>query len=92
GEYELSASMAPLEILDHLVKGQVKRHLVTIPEGFTAVQIAQLLDDVAGARPFIGSDFQDPFRRFLGNEIVPNSSLTLKPVLSEYFFSHYLTL
>ena len=46
GEYELSASMAPLEILDHLVKGQVKRHLVTIPEGFTAVQIAQLLDDL----------------------------------------------
>lgn len=44
GEYELAASMPPLEILDHLIKGQVKHHLVTIPEGSTVSQIAELLD------------------------------------------------
>jgi UPF0755 protein len=45
GEYELHTHMLPLEVLNNLVKGQVKRHLVTIPEGFTLVQIAQLLEE-----------------------------------------------
>jgi UPF0755 protein len=46
GEYEFHAQMLPLEVLDALVKGQVKRHLVTIPEGFTLSQIAQLLENL----------------------------------------------
>jgi UPF0755 protein len=46
GEYELHTQMLPLEILDHLVRGQVKRHLVTIPEGYTLSQTAQLLEDL----------------------------------------------
>ena len=46
GEYELHTRMLPLEVLDSLVKGQVKRHLVTIPEGYTLSQIAQLLEDL----------------------------------------------
>jgi UPF0755 protein len=45
GEYEFPSRLAPLEVLDALVKGQVKRHLITIPEGYTLAQIAQLLDD-----------------------------------------------
>ncbi len=45
GEYEFRSKMAPLEVLDVLVTGQVKRHLITIPEGYTLAQIAQLLDD-----------------------------------------------
>ncbi len=45
GEYEFQSRMAPLEVLDVLVTGQVKRHLITIPEGYTLAQIAQLLDD-----------------------------------------------
>jgi UPF0755 protein len=44
GEYEFHAQMLPLGVLDALVKGQVKRHLVTIPEGYTLSQIAQLLE------------------------------------------------
>ena len=43
GEYLLSAAMSPLEILDRLARGQVLLHRVTIPEGYTAVQIADLL-------------------------------------------------
>jgi UPF0755 protein len=45
GEYEFTTQMLPLEVLDSLLKGQVKRHLVTIPEGYTLSQIAQLLED-----------------------------------------------
>jgi UPF0755 protein len=46
GEYEFHTRMLPLEVLDALVKGQVKRHLVTIAEGFTLSQIAQYLEDL----------------------------------------------
>jgi UPF0755 protein len=46
GEYEFHTQMLPFEVLDALVKGQVKRHLVTIPEGYTLYQIAQLLEDL----------------------------------------------
>jgi len=46
GEYELHTKMLPFEVLDVLVKGQVKRHLVTIPEGYTLSQIAQYLEDL----------------------------------------------
>ena len=45
GEYEFNDFELPLEVLDSLVKGQVKHHLITIPEGYTLAQIAQLLDD-----------------------------------------------
>ncbi len=38
--------MLPLDVLDALVKGQLKRRLVTIPEGYTLSQIAQLLEDL----------------------------------------------
>jgi UPF0755 protein len=43
GEYALSARMAPLDILKKLEKGMVITYAVTIPEGFTMEQIADLL-------------------------------------------------
>jgi UPF0755 protein len=46
GEYDLHTQMLPLDVLDALVKGQAKQHLVTIPEGYTLSQIAQLLEDL----------------------------------------------
>jgi len=46
GEYDFHTQMLPLQVLDALVKGQVKRHLVTIPEGYTLSQIAQLLENL----------------------------------------------
>jgi UPF0755 protein len=46
GEYEFHTQMLPLEVLSALAKGKVKRHLVTIPEGFTLSQIAQLLENL----------------------------------------------
>ncbi|MBA7569817.1 endolytic transglycosylase MltG [Candidatus Atribacteria bacterium 1244-E10-H5-B2] len=44
GEYNLSPSMNMLQILDKLLKGEVIVYKITIPEGYTSAQIAELLD------------------------------------------------
>jgi UPF0755 protein len=44
GEYSLSAAMPPIQLLEILRKGLVILHAVTIPEGFTRDQIADLLE------------------------------------------------
>jgi UPF0755 protein len=44
GEYGLSQSMAPVKILNILTSGMVKTHYLTIPEGLTVEQIADLLE------------------------------------------------
>ncbi len=43
GEYELSPAMLPIDILGLLVGGRVVLHPVTIPEGYTMLQIADVL-------------------------------------------------
>lgn len=43
GEYELNPSMTPAEILSKLLNGQVLLRPLTIPEGFTITQIADLV-------------------------------------------------
>jgi UPF0755 protein len=43
GEYELHAAMAPLDILAKLLAGRVVLHAVTVPEGYTMAQIADVL-------------------------------------------------
>lgn len=45
GEYVLSASLSPIEILDKLVSGKVRLHRVTIPEGHNLKQIAALVEE-----------------------------------------------
>jgi len=55
GEYNLSPSMNILQILDKLVKGEVIVYKITIPEGYTSTQIAELLDkkEVAEEEAFL---------------------------------------
>jgi UPF0755 protein len=43
GEYELSTSMSPLDIINKLVKGDIVSYKVTIPEDFTVAEIAARL-------------------------------------------------
>jgi len=43
GEYLLSAAMTPRQILKVMVKGEVKLHKLTIPEGYNTYQIAELV-------------------------------------------------
>ncbi len=42
GEYELNPGMTPAEILSKLINGQVLLHPLTIPEGLTIAQIADV--------------------------------------------------
>lgn len=44
GEYRLSPDTPPIRILEKLERGAIITHPVTIPEGFTSKQIADLLD------------------------------------------------
>jgi UPF0755 protein len=44
GEYELHPGMTPQEILDKLVAGEVVLHPITVPEGYSIAQIAEILD------------------------------------------------
>jgi UPF0755 protein len=50
GEYEFSAPMTQLEVLDMLMKGRVKRYLVTVPEGFNITEIAGALEKAGLAK------------------------------------------
>nr|HDM99834.1 endolytic transglycosylase MltG [Deltaproteobacteria bacterium] len=43
GEYELSPTQTPAEILDYLVKGKIRQYIITIPEGYNLFQIDDLL-------------------------------------------------
>jgi UPF0755 protein len=43
GEYSLNQSMSPVKIFDILASGMVKTYPLTIPEGFNARQIAEIL-------------------------------------------------
>jgi UPF0755 protein len=43
GEYLLSAAMTPRQILKIMVKGAVKLHKLTVPEGYNTDQIAELV-------------------------------------------------
>jgi UPF0755 protein len=43
GEYFLSASLAPIQIMEKLVKGEVELYKFTVPEGLNIYQIADLV-------------------------------------------------
>ena len=45
GEYELSASMTPMDILEVVTSGKTVLHAVTIPEGYRITEIAALLGE-----------------------------------------------
>ncbi len=70
GEYDLSAAMTPLEILDKLVQGAVKMHEVTLPEGLRLDEIATRLSDagITDADAFLGHARDAGFARSLGLE------------------------
>jgi UPF0755 protein len=70
GEYELDGSMAPKEILAKLLSGRVVLHPVTIPEGFTLAQIAEVLaaQNVTDANEFTKLVRDRPFITTLGIE------------------------
>jgi UPF0755 protein len=68
GEYELSPSMTPLQVLDALTKGRVKHHKVSIPEGYTVRQIAQFLETegITNGEAFLEKCFSPQYTSSLG--------------------------
>jgi UPF0755 protein len=45
GEYALSAAMSPIQILQKMVTGEVRLYRLTVPEGLTLYQIAELVKE-----------------------------------------------
>lgn len=70
GEYDLSSSMTPMEILDKLIDGDVKTHIVTIPEGLRLDELAQRLEqaEITSAEEFLEWARNESFVRSLGIE------------------------
>lgn len=70
GEYQLRAGMAPEAILQHLAGGHVLTHAVTIPEGYTVTQIADLLDakGITDKEEFLRLAADPEFAKTLGVE------------------------
>lgn len=68
GEYELNGSMSPIEILRTLVRGAVKRHAVTVPEGYSVREVAALLEGagLARAEEFVSRAFDPALAKSLG--------------------------
>ncbi len=52
GEYELSPTQTPAEILDCLIQGKIRQYMVTIPEGYNLFQI----DDLLASAKLISND------------------------------------
>ncbi|MEW6544809.1 MAG: endolytic transglycosylase MltG [Nitrospirota bacterium] len=71
GEYEIHAGMTPAEILSKLLNGQVVLHQVTIPEGYTAIQVAELLGQKGLVDPqeFLRLVYDREFIRTLNLEV-----------------------
>ena len=68
GEYELNAAMPPTEILSKLMAGRVVLHAVTIPEGYTIGQIAEVFADhrITDKAEFVRLAHDKSFMKTLG--------------------------
>ena len=74
GEYQLSTGLRPGELLNKIIRGEVRLHQITFPEGYTLKQMAELLEasKLVNAERFIAAATDPPFVRSLG---IPAASL-----------------
>lgn len=91
GEYLLSAAMTPRQILTIMVNGEVQLHKLTVPEGYTVNQIAELVSQAGfGSRNEFNKLAADAaLARKLG---VPAQTLEGYLFPDTYFFSKDVTL
>jgi len=68
GEYAVSTSMSPYDILNMMVNGRVKLHKLTIPEGYTIRQIASIAEDagILTKDEFISAATDEQFVKEMG--------------------------
>ena len=81
GRYELSPAMSPTQLAQLIAAGATADDFVTIPEGFTAAQVASRL-----ARHGIGSGIQDRELVFWGGKKFVMGSYHPGPNLEGYLF------
>jgi UPF0755 protein len=57
GEYQLSTGLRPGELLNKIIRGEVRLHQITFPEGYTLKQMAELLEasKLANAERFVAA-------------------------------------
>ena len=79
GEYQLSASLTPGEILETLASGRVVTYEVVLPEGLTVVEIGQRLDAAGLARA-------DDFIALARDPASPSQFGVEGPTLEGYLF------
>ncbi len=74
GEYQLSTGLRPGELLNKIIRGEVRLHQITFPEGYTLKQMAELLEasKLVNAERFIAAATDPPFVRSLD---IPATSL-----------------
>ncbi|MEE9528055.1 MAG: endolytic transglycosylase MltG, partial [Syntrophobacteria bacterium] len=74
GEYQLSTGLRPGELLNKIIRGEVRLHQITFPEGYTLKQMAELLEasKLVIAERFIAAAANPPFVRSLD---IPATSL-----------------
>jgi peptidoglycan lytic transglycosylase G len=86
GEYELSPSMTPQEILARVTSGKTVLHAVTIPEGYRITEIAALLEEkgLADREEFIRQTQDSELVQSTG---IPGSSLEGYLFPETYHFS-----
>ncbi len=68
GEYEMHTNMKPLEVLSKLIKGEVIKYPVTIPEGYNIFQVAEILEKagVCNKKKFLAKARNPDFLASLG--------------------------
>jgi UPF0755 protein len=90
GEYSLTPSMSPRDILALMEKGSVRLHRLTVPEGLTIAQIAELVEKAGlGRAADIAARARDPLvARALGID-APSLEGYLFP--ETYFFPRTVT-
>ena len=79
GEYEFTTNMTPIEVLEQLVKGKIKRYFVTIPEGYSVKEIAAALKSAGLVEPDV----------FVARALDPDLAASLGvagPTLEGYLF------
>lgn len=86
GEYELSASMPPKDILEIVTSGKTILHAITIPEGYRLTEIAVLLEekDLVNAEDFIR---QTQDKELIQSAAIPANSLEGYLFPETYHFS-----
>ena len=70
GEYEVHTNMTPSEVLAKLIRGDVIKYPITIPEGFNLIQVGEILEKagVSSQRAFLDKARDPNFVTSLGLE------------------------